>query len=101
MEEKWMEGVTMDMLPEAHRKFAEVIGVEATLKLCAMWGGDDPYIPMADTIYLNIRDKMIRKEYANGYTIPRLAKRYHLSKRTIRKKVQDIRPIQESMLGPL
>ena len=41
--EDWMASVTMDMLPEAHRKFAEIIGVEATLRLCAEWGGAATY----------------------------------------------------------
>ena len=95
---EWAKDVTMEMLPEAHRKFAEVIGVEATVKLCATWGGGTPYIPIADTLYTVVRDGMIRREFARGISVPHLARRYDLTERTVQRIVQDIRPEQITLL---
>lgn len=97
MGEAWMKDVTLDMLPEAHRKFAEVIGVEATIKLCAMWGGDDPYIPVIDTLYAVVRDEMIRREFSKGSCVAQLAIRYGLAKRSVQRIVENIRPSQISL----
>lgn len=95
---EWARDVTLEMLPEAHRKFAEVIGVEATVRLCAMWGGSNPYIPVADTLYAVVRDRMIRQEFARGIAVPHLAKRYDLTERMIQRIVEDIRPEQTTLL---
>ena len=94
----WTREVTLEMLPEAHRKFAEVIGVEATIKLCSMWGGSNPYIPVAETLYTVVRDGMIRREFSRGTPVPRLAKRYDLTERMIQRIVKEIRPEQTTLL---
>ena len=101
MEEKWMEGVTMDMLPEAHRKYAEVIGVEATLKLCATWGGGKPYVPVLDRVYAIMRDEIIRKEFAQGKGVPALARKYGLTERMIQLIVEENRPEQTNLFDGL
>lgn len=85
----WMRGVTMDMLPEAHRKIAEVIGVEATLTLCDIYGGMQLYVPKTDNVYASVRAQMIRSEY-NGMNTAQLAKKYRVTTRTVQMIVEDM-----------
>lgn len=94
---EWMKDVTVDMLPEAHRKFAEVIGVEATLKLCAYFGGGPVYVPTIDTAHAVARNQLIRREFARGARVTRLADRYGLTERMVQQIVEDIRPEQISV----
>lgn len=85
----WMRDVTMDILPEAHHKIAEVIGVEATLKLCEMYGGTVMYVPKTDNVYASVRAQMIRRDY-NGYNTSQLARKYGVSTRTVQMTVEDM-----------
>ncbi|MEF9894264.1 MAG: Mor transcription activator family protein [Clostridia bacterium] len=87
----WMKDVTMDALPEAHRKIAEIIGVEATLALCDTFGGMVLYVPKTDSIYASVRGKMIRAEF-NGMNTTQLAKRYRVTTRTIQTIVGGMPP---------
>ena len=91
----WKSEVTLEKLPDANRKLAEVIGVEAMLKLCERYGGESLYIPMTDAIYAAVRREWIRKEYAHHNSNPKwLAKKYGLSEREVQRIVRDIRPDQ-------
>jgi Mor family transcriptional regulator len=77
-----MENITRDMLPEAHRRLAEVIGLEATLRLCEAYGGAPLYIPKLDALAAARRDRCIRAEY-DGMNTATLARRYKVSQRTV------------------
>jgi len=77
-----MEGITRDMLPEAHRRLAEVIGIEATLQLCKTYGGAPLYIPKLDALVAAQRARRIRAEY-DGMNTALLARRYGVSMRTV------------------
>lgn len=77
-----MEDITRDMLPEAHRRLAEVIGLEATLRLCEAYGGAPLYIPKMDALVAARRDLSIRAEY-DGMNTAALARRYGVSMRTV------------------
>ena len=79
-----MEGMPLDKLPEAHRKLAEVIGIEATVELCKVYGGTPLYIPKVDALIAAHRDQQIRTEY-NGYNVAILARKYNLSARTVQR----------------
>ena len=84
----WRNEVTQEMLPLAHRKLADVIGVEATIRLCEMFGGESLYIPMADTVYAAVRRKWIQKEFDLGADTKNLARKYELSKREVQRIVR-------------
>lgn len=91
----WRNEVTDEMLTSAHRKLADVIGIEATLKICEAFGGDAIYIPLTDTIYTAVRRKWIREEYLEKNVAPRrLARKYGLSEREVQRIVSGIRPEQ-------
>lgn len=91
----WMNKVTYDMLNEKQKDIADVIGVEATLKLCEVYGGDPLYLPKNDDVQRELRDREIRKLYGEqNYKSSYLKKQYGLSGRTIRNIVREARPIQ-------
>ena len=87
----WLKDVTFDMLPPQHKKIAEIIGVEPTIKLCATCGGAPMYIPTADGIRSAARAGLIRKEY-NGSNVAQLARRFGLTSRMVQIIVQGENP---------
>ena len=93
-----MRDVTMDMLPESHRRIAEVIGVEAALKLCETYGGVVLYVTKADSVYASVRDQMICREY-NGINTSALARKYRVTTRTVQKIVENTVPKLEGQIS--
>lgn len=94
----WMRDVTMDILPDAHRRIAEVIGIEAALRLCDAFGGASLYIPMTDAVYNDmVRDREIRRRYLLGCKIAQLAAQYGISERSVLRIVEGVRPNQISL----
>lgn len=93
---EWMKDVTYDMLTDSQKSIADVIGVEATLKLCEVWGGSrDLYIPKNDVIKRFLRDRQIKKAYAQqGYKVSSLKRQYNLSDRQVQRLIRDARPEQ-------
>ena len=88
-----MEGMPLDKLPEPHRKLAEVIGVEAMMRLCETYGGMSFTVPKMDKIIAAERNRHIRNEY-NGYNASALAKKYGLTTRMIQMIVDGSTPAQ-------
>ena len=78
MSSDWMQEVTADMLPDQYRSMAETIGVDNLLRLMIEFGGTYHYIPKADALMRNIRDRRIVADY-NGYNLKQLAYKYQLS----------------------
>lgn len=94
----WKNEVTQEMLPAAHRKLADVIGVEATLKLCETFGGESLYIPLTDAVYAAVRRKWIREEYVQRGANPRwIARKYGISEREVQRIVNEVQPEQTCM----
>lgn len=73
----------MQQLPEPHRKFAEVLGVEAALKLSENYGGEEIYIPKIDSVHNMERDAAICRLHAQGLTVKQLCERFGLKRQTI------------------
>lgn len=91
----WMSEVTYDMLQGKQQELADVIGVEATLKLCEYVQGNGFYIPKNDRAYVKLRNRYLRKDYAeNNWSIKALANKYGLTESSVRKIVKDMRPGQ-------
>ena len=77
--------ISYDNLPKSHRIFADVIGVEATLKLCEVLGGQDSFFFPGCAFFLRReRDAQIQIEFENGCSVRWIAEKYHLSSRYIR-----------------
>ncbi|WP_206460651.1 Mor transcription activator family protein [Anaerovorax sp. IOR16] len=83
MDEKWIEELTVDMLPEFYQQVVSIIGVDNFLNLCKEIGGTNMYIPKLDSVIRPIRDKKIRKEF-NGANYKDLAIKYNLCERWVR-----------------
>lgn len=94
----WIADLTEDDLPESHRKFAEAIGIEATMRLCEMFGGSTIYIPKNDGVYNTvIRNREIIRRYLLGVKISRLSGQYGLSEQSILRIVRGHAPNQISV----
>lgn len=91
----WKSEVTEEMLTPSHRKLADVIGIEATLRLCETFGGEAVYIPLTDNVYAAVRRKWIREEYVAKNVAPRhIARKYGLSEREVQRIIGEVRPVQ-------
>ena len=83
MSEAWIENLTLDDLPDAHKKFAEVLGVDGTIALCNAFGGMYIDIPKQDTIFDAARRAAILREWRGGGDTSALARKYNVSQRYV------------------
>lgn len=95
--DNWMEDVRMQDLSESQRKFAEVIGVRATVRLCEAFAGEQVYIPKNDALRKTLRDRDIRKLYTRGWTVKQIARKYGMAEPYVHTLVSDVRPEQIHM----
>lgn len=90
----WMEEVTMDDLPESQQKFAQVIGVEATIRLCEAFAGEQIYIPKNDALKKTVRNREVKRLYTRGWTVKQIARKYGVSESWVHELVSQVRPEQ-------
>ena len=86
----------IEELPSGQRAIAEAIGMEATLKLCAAFGGESLYIPRNDALESCNRARDIHEEYyGQGRSVQDLARMYGVSQRHVQriigKKFEDLK----------
>lgn len=77
-------------VPEEFRDVAAELGMEAFLKLVALCGGQDLYIPKRESLERGPRDRAIRARFDGG-NYRQLAAQYRLSVRQIRKIINGTR----------
>ena len=83
------EKYSIDDLYGNQRAIAEVIGMEAYIKLSKAFGGDDSlYVAKFDRLANMQRNKKIISEF-KGYNYQQLADKYGLSVRMIREIISD------------
>ncbi len=81
--------LTLSDLKEEQRQIAEIIGVDAYLKLTRVFGGTTIYIAKAEEIVHRAeRDRKIREEF-DGSNYAQLAVKYGLTEVWIRNIVYD------------
>lgn len=81
--------LTLEDLSGESRELAEVIGMEAFIKLVEVYGGTGRmYIPQADTLLIPVRDAKIREEY-DGTNLYAICRKWDLSEGTVRRIVQE------------
>ena len=83
MSEKWMDEITIDVVPEKYHHLVNLIGIENVLLLSKDFGGTMLYIPKHDSLAKEIRNEKIRKEF-NGGNYKELTKKYNLCESQIR-----------------
>lgn len=91
MSSAWLKDLQVDDLPEAHRKFAEVLGVDGTIALCEAFGGMYIYIPKQDTLCDAARRAAIVREWNEGRDTSALARKYNVSQRYVQMLVNGIK----------
>lgn len=76
---KWAQDMRMeDIKSPAMADLAELIGIEAMMKIVEMYSGSVLYIPKMESVLAAIRDRHIREEF-DGTNSRRLALRYNVS----------------------
>lgn len=73
-----------EQLSGEQKEFAEIVGIEIYNILIENFGGCQIYIPKRETIFKNIRNKEIRKNF-NGCNYREIARKYNLSEKTVHK----------------
>ena len=63
---EWLKEVTYEMLQPKQQELADIIGVEATLRLCEYVQGHGLYIPSNDRAFKKLRNRQMRIDYAKG-----------------------------------
>ncbi len=87
-----LSNIQVEDLPENIRDIGEAIGIEATIKLVKLCGGQSAYIPKMESCVLKFKSSMIFEEFkANrSRTIyADLAKKYDYSEVHIRRIISD------------
>lgn len=79
---------SLEQLSGEQKEFAEIVGIEFYNILIENFGGCQIYIPKRETIFKNIRNEEIIKNF-NGFNQRELAKKYNLSEKTVRKIVSE------------
>ena len=99
--EEWLRHVIADIkeadLPQACQEVAEIIGIEATIKLAGHFGGMRLYFPRLGETLKARRDELIRREFT-GLNHRDLARKYGLSETWIREIVQ-AKTVREKQLS--
>lgn len=85
----WKERISADQMPEVYRKFSDVIGIDATLKLCENFGGEQTYIPTISAAYNVFRNAEIIRRYKQGERVTDIAQRYGMTRVNIYNIVND------------
>lgn len=81
--------IKSEELKEQHREVAQLIGVENLIRLSENYGGTTLYIPKVDDLLKNSRHAAILREF-DGTNIRYLARKYHVSERTVYRLVKDM-----------
>ena len=76
---KWLRNADPALLPELHRKIADLIGYDKMLDLVAVYSGDYLYVPKLDAIVRAVRNESLLADHRKGMQPPALAHRYNLS----------------------
>lgn len=74
--------ISVNNLTGLQKEIAEVIGIDAYIKLVRKYGGDEIYIAKEDKIISMVRDKEIYRKF-NGGNYSQLAREYNLAVRTV------------------
>lgn len=76
--------IRLEDISNSYKEIAEIIGIEAFIKLCRVYGGSSMYFPTARAVLKPIRDKNIKKEF-NGSNLRALSLKYDICETQIRK----------------
>lgn len=79
-------------LPESFQDIVETIGLEATLKLVDLCGGQSLYVPKKESCELQARKRTIYEEWVSGKsTSLQLARKYNYTESHVRTIIREER----------
>lgn len=84
-----LQELKKDDLPEIYCQIMNEIGLDNTIKIAKLFGGQYVYFHKAESVERPLRDRKIREEF-NGYNYDELAKKYNLTGIMIRYICDDI-----------
>ncbi len=79
---KSMEHKKRENLKQRHKEYAELIGIENLILLSRVFGGTSIYIPKEEELLKGLKYDKIAEEFTEK-NAKELARKYHLSERTI------------------
>ena len=79
-----LRAIRPEDVPEEYRDIAESLGLDSFIRLVALCGGQNLYLPKLESLERSGRDREIRARF-NGGNCRALAIQYRLSERQIRK----------------
>lgn len=82
--------IRLEDIPEEYQDIAEELSLSVFLRLAALCGGQDLYIPKLESLERNGRDREIRARFDGG-NYRALAAQFRLSERQIRKIINGTR----------
>lgn len=91
---------------EPESPIAQVLGLEAARRLCALWPQERPYIPRAAQILRERRDRQLLADSAS-MSVPQLARKYDLGESAVYRALgraraaEDAAPALEPAQKPL
>ena len=85
-----LRSIRLEDIPEEYRDIAEDLGLKVFLRLAALCGGQDLYVPKLESLERSGRDREIRARF-NGGNYRALAAQFRLSERQIRKIINGTR----------
>ena len=85
-----LRAIRMEDIPEEYQDIAEELGPNVFLRLAALCGGQDLYIPKLESLERSGRDREIRARFDGG-NYRALAAQFRLSERQIRKIINGVR----------
>jgi len=90
--------IYMTDLPDEFRAVAEVIGLEAALKLVSAYGGESLYIVKPETAAREARNRAIREAF-DGANYREIARCHGLTVTMVRRIVEEGRGPRQKQLG--
>ena len=86
-----LRAIRLEDIPEEDQDVAEALGLPVFLRLAALCGGQDLYIPKLESLERSGRDREIRARFDGG-NYRALAHQFRLSERQIRTIINGPRP---------
>lgn len=80
----------MNAYNEQMEQIVELVGEDATLRLCRVFAGETVYFPK--TVLVHLEHEEIRKEYSGGASYRELSIKYGRTTRQIRDIIHNYKP---------
>lgn len=91
MENKYINELLIEDLPDSFRDVAELLGMEKTIELITNFSGCAIYVPITKVLTRCVRDRHITEEAERGIPSAKIAVKYGISHAWTQKIINDYR----------